>query len=93
MNRFYMICFDVADQRRLRKVANELENFGQRVQRSIFECWLDDSDLFELKQRLANCIQAGDDSIRYYSLCTQDIGDIQIDGSGSVSPDMEYLCF
>jgi CRISPR-associated protein Cas2 len=37
-----MVCFDVSDEHRLRRVANELENFGQRVQRSVFECWLDD---------------------------------------------------
>lgn len=34
MNDFYVVCYDVRDARRLRKVANEMENFGQRVQKA-----------------------------------------------------------
>ena len=37
MTTFYLICFDVRDAKRLRKIANEMENFGNRVQRSVFE--------------------------------------------------------
>lgn len=86
MTGFYLICFDVADDRRLRRVADELENFGRRVQRSVFECWLDDGDLFELKCRMAGHIEPGEDHIRYYRLCGKDVADIRIDGPGEVTP-------
>jgi len=89
--RFYIICFDVSDNRRLRKIANELENHGQRVQRSVFECWLENPDLFRLKKRLANHMDPTDDTIRYYPLCGNDIADIRIDGLGEVTRDITYV--
>ena len=87
---FYMICFDVGDHRRLRKIANELENHGQRVQHSVFECWLNDADLFELKRRLARLIDSAEDHIRYYPLCGNDLPDVLIDGPGELTHDQTY---
>ncbi len=93
MSRFFMICFDVTDRNRLRRIANELENFGQRVQLSLFECHLDDNQLFELKRRLAVHVDPQKDTIRYYGLCPKDIQDIQLDGPGEVSEDVDFtLC-
>ncbi|RLJ16851.1 CRISPR-associated endonuclease Cas2 [bacterium endosymbiont of Escarpia laminata] len=90
MSQFYMICFDVADPRRLRRIANELENYGQRVQRSVFECWLDDPDLFELKRRAAGHLDMTEDQIRYYRLCAKDVARIIIDGPGTLTGDISY---
>ena len=46
MSRFTLVCFDVANERRLRRTANELENFGQRVQRSVLNAgWMTGSSL------------------------------------------------
>jgi CRISPR-associated protein Cas2 len=90
MSDFYMVCFDVRDPRRLRRIANELENFGQRVQRSVFECWLNGEDLFELKHRLANLMEPDEDQVRYYPLCAKDVRAIIIDGPGTVTSDPAY---
>jgi CRISPR-associated protein Cas2 len=88
--RFYMICFDVSDNRRLREISGQLENHGQRVQRSVFECWLTDAQLFQLKRRLAELIDPAEDHVRYYPLCGNDIRDILIDGPGAVTRDHTY---
>ena len=85
-----MVCFDVADPARLRRVADELENFGRRVQRSVFECWLDDRQLFELKNRLAGHIDPLEDHIRYYGLCPRDVPGIGIDGPGHLCRDIDF---
>ena len=90
MTHFYMICFDVSDNRRLRRIANQLENFGQRVQRSVFECWLDDNDMFTLKKRLARELDPEQDQVRYYPLCAKDIASVKIDGPGDVTADIDY---
>lgn len=90
MNRFYLVCFDVTDHRRLRRVADELENFGTRVQRSLFECWLDDAELEELKTRMEKHIDEDEDHVRYYTLCAKDIPNIQLDGPGAVVFDPDY---
>jgi CRISPR-associated protein Cas2 len=87
---FMAICFDIRNPQRLRKVSDELENFGTRVQRSLFECHLDEDDLDELKGRIAGLIDENEDHVRYYPLCTKDVPDIIIDGTGKKTMDSDY---
>ena len=53
---------------RLRKVAKQCVNFGQRVQNSVFECLVDPAQFAELRHRLEEIIDEKKDSIRYYYL-------------------------
>lgn len=55
-------------QKRLRKVAKECVNFGQRVQNSVFECVVDPAQFTELKFRLKQIIDFEKDSIRFYMM-------------------------
>ena len=59
---------DAAGRKRLRKVAKECVNYGQRVQNSVFECILDSSQLLILKDRLVSMIDPKKDSLRFYNL-------------------------
>ena len=68
-----LITYDVSTQTaagktRLRKVAKECVNYGQRVQNSVFECILDASQLLLLKDRLVSLINEEEDSLRFYYL-------------------------
>lgn len=68
-----LITYDVSTQsaagrKRLRKVAKECVNYGQRVQNSVFECLLDASQLLILKDRLVSLIDPKEDSLRFYYL-------------------------
>ena len=68
-----LITYDVSTQSaagktRLRKVAKECVNYGQRVQNSVFECILDASQLLMLKDRLTTLINDKEDSLRFYYL-------------------------
>ena len=67
-----LVTYDVdtttkAGQKRLRKIAKECVNYGQRVQYSVFECSLDASQYRELKGRLC-ALMGEEDSIRFYNL-------------------------
>ena len=53
---------------RLRKVAKQCVNFGQRVQNSVFECVVDPSQFTILKHRLESIIDEQKDSLRFYHL-------------------------
>lgn len=65
----YDVCTqDAAGRSRLRKVAKECVNYGQRVQNSVFECILDASQLLLLKDRLIGLINEKEDSLRFYHL-------------------------
>jgi len=59
---------DKAGRARLRRVAKELEDYGQRVQNSVFECDVDPAQWAELKHRLEGIIDPDKDSLRYYML-------------------------
>ncbi len=90
MTIFIVICFDICDPRRLRCVSNELENFGKRVQRSIFECHLGENELSELKERLSSHIDEEEDHVHYYQLCPKDKTKILVDGLGQISDDVDF---
>ena len=87
---FVIVCYDIADECRLRRVAREAENFGTRVQKSVFECRIDDAALAELQQRIAHLIDPLADQVRYYRLCQKDVEAIVFDGPGSVTADWVY---
>lgn len=59
---------DSAGKKRLRKVAKECVNYGQRVQNSVFECVLDSSQTLILKDKLLSIIDEEKDSLRFYYL-------------------------
>lgn len=59
---------DPAGRKRLRKVAKACVNKGQRVQNSVFECWVDATDYIELKHELSELIDCDKDSLRFYNL-------------------------
>lgn len=53
---------------RLRKVAKECQNYGQRVQNSVFEIDVDYGTFLKVKEQLLNLIDEGKDSLRFYYL-------------------------
>lgn len=55
-------------KKRLRHVAKQCVNYGQRVQNSVFECNVDPAQFTELKHRLESIINSEKDSLRYYFL-------------------------
>lgn len=68
-----LITYDVntqtnAGKKRLRKVAKQCENYGQRVQNSVFECVIDPARLKHLQAILEKEIDPEKDSLRYYYL-------------------------
>jgi len=53
---------------RLRRVAKTCQNFGQRVQFSVFECVVDNAQWIELRKRLTDEFNPECDSLRFYFL-------------------------
>lgn len=68
-----LISYDVATsnkagQRRLRQVAKQCKDYGQRVQYSVFECVIDPAQWAVLRQALIDIIDKEEDSLRFYFL-------------------------
>jgi CRISPR-associated protein Cas2 len=68
-----LVCYDVnteskSGRRRLRRVAKTCESVGQRVQKSVFECRLDQAQMESLERRLLAEINVEQDCLRLYRL-------------------------
>ena len=68
-----LITYDVntenaAGRKRLRQIAKQCVNYGQRVQNSVFECVLDAPQCKQLQQKLLALIDPETDSLRFYYL-------------------------
>ena len=59
---------DAAGRRRLRKIARQCVNYGQRVQNSVFECTLDAGQYRLLQAKLCEIMDPERDSLRFYNL-------------------------
>ena len=65
----YDVCTgDAAGRKRLRKIAKECVNYGQRVQNSVFECILDAAQCRQLQHKLVSLMDQDQDSLRFYYL-------------------------
>jgi CRISPR-associated protein Cas2 len=68
-----LVTYDVSTvekvgQRRLRRVARACEDYGTRVQKSVFECQVGQKEWVQLRARLLREIKAEEDSLRFYFL-------------------------
>ena len=68
-----VVCYDVntetnAGRKRLRRVAQVCKNFGQRVQKSVFECHVDEMKFEDLRRKLLKEVKLEQDNLRLYRL-------------------------
>ena len=68
-----LVTYDVATEKdegkkRLRKIAQVCKNFGQRVQKSVFECLVDQAQYEQLVRELLYCMNEKEDNLRIYRL-------------------------
>ena len=73
---------DPQGPRRLRRVARACQDYGQRVQKSVFECSVGAAEWVQLRTRLLAEIDGGRDSLRFYFLEV----DVQIEHYGAHEP-------
>ena len=90
---FYLLAYDISDDKRRAKIARIIEAAGARVQGSVFEAYLSPADLQTLIKRIKKVMKKGEDSLRVYFLCEDCRKKIQAIGSGAVTqpPDVVIL--
>jgi CRISPR-associated protein Cas2 len=59
--RWWLVCYDVRDPERLRKAAKHLEGYGERMQYSVFRCWLTRREMERLRWELTELLEPEDD--------------------------------
>jgi len=66
---FYVVAYDISDDRRRTKVHKILSGFGQWTQYSLFECFLTSKERVLLRNKLDQVLEPAEDSVRFYPLC------------------------
>lgn len=87
---FYVISYDVVDDKRRYRVSKILENKGTRVQKSVFECYLTSKELIKITKDLMKKINPKTDSVRIYFLCKKCKAAIDVLGNGVVQELLKY---
>jgi CRISPR-associated protein Cas2 len=65
----FIVAYDISSDSKRTKAAKILEDFGLRIQYSVFECDLNTKELNELKKRLSELINKKSDSVFFVPLC------------------------
>jgi len=68
MRKPFLVCYDIRDDKRLRRVAKTLEGYGRRVQYSVFYCNISNRSMEKMRWELGKILEKEDDLI-VVSLC------------------------
>ena len=88
---FHVISYDIPDDRRRGQLAKVLKGFGTRVQYSVFEAHLTNTQFAQMKAAVARVIDPAKDSVRYYALCSTCTGRIEVPAVGEITSDPETI--
>ena len=89
MNQLVIIAYDIPADRRRTRVAKLLEDYGQRVQYSVFEARLSAGQLKQLMGELRKLVDVEQDSVRFYRLCAACCARVELVGVGEVTTDVD----
>ncbi len=68
MRTSYLVCYDISDDKRLRKVFNTMRGYGDHLQYSVFECQFTAMDLARCRADLAAIIKHDEDQVLFVNL-------------------------
>lgn len=90
---FYIVSYDIKNNKRRLKIAKTLLDYGTRVQYSVFECNLNDKQVQKLREIIDRLIDEQEDTVRIYGLCEACRGRVTIHGTGTLTADIELYIF
>lgn len=90
---FYLISYDIPDNKHRLKIAHLLEGYGERVQYSVFEVWVTEKQLETVRKQLEKHVEAGKGSVRIYQLCKecQERREVIGDGHPTDAPGLQII--
>ena len=89
-----IVAYDIANPKRLNRVAKIIKDYGNRVQKSIFEVTVDEKNFMEMKTRIENEIVFEEDGVKFFPLCKKCAATLENIGNGVfIDPDKEYYVY
>lgn len=83
----YLVCYDIADPKRLRRVARACEDYGFRRQLSVFLCRVSATDFVRLRSRLYDLIDLAEDQVLFIPVCPRCAAGIEAIGRPTEAAD------
>ncbi len=94
MRQSYLVCYDICDDKRLRKVFQIMRGYGDHLQYSVFECQFTASDLVRCRAELSGIIKHDEDQVLFVNLGpTEGRGDRVITALGLPYTAIDAPCF
>jgi len=87
----YLVCFDIVKDKVRYRAVKCLLKYGSRVQKSVFECYLNEKQFVEMRSEMEKTIKPEEDSVRYYLLCKNCAANIMISGLGVYTLDEDLI--
>ena len=84
--KWWLVCYDVHDPKRLRRAAGVLEGVGQRIQESVFRCWMTPSQMHSLRWELTLVLEPHDE-VLIIPLCPHCVSGMETTHSARNTPD------
>ena len=86
----YVICYDVADDHRRARLALALQDFGKRIQESVFVANLDAELAGRMRERAGRWVDERTDRLHVFALCEACVGRTEQVGGGPAAGDAEF---
>jgi CRISPR-associated protein Cas2 len=80
----YLVCYDISNPKRLRRTAKILEDFGLRVQKSFFQCEMEQKRMERLRDTVLKVVDSKKDYFFIYPLCEDCSRKALTDGTGTL---------
>ena len=94
MRATFLVCYDIADDKRLRQVFKTCRNYGDHLQYSVFECDLNPMEKLRLESELTDIIDHDEDQVLFVSLGpAEGRGDRVISALGIPYVKMDAPCY
>lgn len=94
MRRAYLVCYDIRDDKRLRKMAKVMRGFGDRVQYSVFRCMMGDKERAMLRDRVERVMNPSEDNVLIVDLGPEEgRGGKAMISLGRALPEVEQLAY
>jgi CRISPR-associated protein Cas2 len=77
---FWIVSYDIPDDKRRGKVAKILEGYGRRAQYSVFECQITDDQRERLEELLKSVLDTEEDDVRFYPMNRADLTRVRLLG-------------
>jgi CRISPR-associated protein Cas2 len=94
MRNTFLVCYDIADDKRLRRVFKAMRDFGDHLQYSVFECQFTPADLARCRHAMSELINHHQDQVLFVDLGpTEGRGDRVITALGQAYSPIDAACY